>query len=63
MTLASPKANLLKAIYHEGPSHVPFAGEGAYRLVDHASFPYAVQTAQRRAVPDIDPLAQEGKMR
>ena len=36
MTLASPKANLLNAIYHRGPSHVPFAGEGAYRLVDHA---------------------------
>ena len=35
MTLDSPKANLLKAIYHQGPSHVPFAGEGAYRLVDH----------------------------
>jgi hypothetical protein len=48
MTLASPqdlsenvssridsKANLLKAIHHEGPAHVPFAGEGAYRLVDH----------------------------
>lgn len=31
----SPKVNLLKAIYHQGPSHAPFAGEGAYRLVDH----------------------------
>jgi Uroporphyrinogen decarboxylase (URO-D) len=31
----SPKTNLLKAIYHEAPSHVPFAGEDAYRLVDH----------------------------
>ena len=35
MTLDSPKANLLKAIHRQGPSHVPFAGEGAYRLVDH----------------------------
>ena len=31
----SPKANLLKALHRTGPSHVPFAGEGAYRLVDH----------------------------
>ena len=36
MTLDSPKANLLKAIYHQEPSHVPFAAEGAYRLVDYA---------------------------
>ncbi len=35
MTPDSPKANLLKAIHHEAPSYVPFAGEGAYRLVDH----------------------------
>ena len=35
MILDSPKTNLLKAIYHQGPSHVPFAGEGAYRLVDY----------------------------
>ena len=35
MTLDSPKANLLKAIYHRGPSHVPFAGEDAHRLVDY----------------------------
>jgi hypothetical protein len=33
--LDSPKANLLKAIYHRAPAHVPFAGEGAYRLVDY----------------------------
>jgi uroporphyrinogen decarboxylase len=31
----SPKANLLRALYRTGPSHVPFAGEGAFRLVDH----------------------------
>jgi hypothetical protein len=36
MILDSPKTNLLKAISHQEPSHVPFAGEGAYRLVDHA---------------------------
>ena len=30
-----PKANLLKAIYHHSPDHVPYAGEGAYRLVNH----------------------------
>jgi hypothetical protein len=35
MILDSPKANLLKALYHQEPSHVPFAGEGAYRLVDY----------------------------
>ena len=35
MTLDSPKANLFKAICYQGPSHVPFAGEGAYRLVDY----------------------------
>jgi uroporphyrinogen decarboxylase len=34
MTL-SPKTNLLRAIHHEDPHHVPYAGEGAYRLVDH----------------------------
>ena len=31
----SKKDNLLRAIRHEGPEHVPYAGEGAYRLVDH----------------------------
>ena len=36
MILDSPKINLLKAIDRRGPSHVPFAGEGAYRLVDYA---------------------------
>jgi hypothetical protein len=35
MTQDSPKSNLLKAIYHQGPSYVPYAGEGAYWLVDH----------------------------
>ena len=35
MTHDSPKANLIKAIHHQGPSHVPFAGEGACRLVDY----------------------------
>jgi hypothetical protein len=32
----TPKANLLRAIAHAGPDHVPWAGEGALRLVDHA---------------------------
>jgi uroporphyrinogen decarboxylase len=36
MVLDSPKINLLHAICHQAPSHVPYAGEGAYRLVDHA---------------------------
>jgi uroporphyrinogen decarboxylase len=31
----SPKENLLRAIRHEDPHHVPYAGEGAYRLVDY----------------------------
>jgi len=35
MAQDSPKTNLLKAIYHRGPAYVPFAGEGAYQLVDH----------------------------
>lgn len=29
------KTNLWRAIYHRNPDHVPYAGEGAYRLVDH----------------------------
>lgn len=29
------KANLLRAIRHESPHHVPYAGEGSYRIVDH----------------------------
>jgi uroporphyrinogen decarboxylase len=33
--MLSPKNNLLRAIRHEDPHHVPYAGEGAYRLVDH----------------------------
>jgi hypothetical protein len=32
----TPKANLLCAIAHADPDHVPWAGEGALRLVDHA---------------------------
>lgn len=32
----TPKANLLRAIAHADPDHVPWAGEGALRLVDHA---------------------------
>jgi uroporphyrinogen decarboxylase len=31
----SSKENLLRAIRHEDPSHVPYAGEGAYRILDH----------------------------
>ena len=31
----TPKANLLRALYHAEPDHVPWAGEGALRLVDH----------------------------
>jgi len=31
----SLKENLLRAIRHEAPHHVPYSGEGAYRLVDH----------------------------
>jgi len=31
----SLKENLLRAIRHEAPHHVPYAGEGAYRIVDH----------------------------
>lgn len=33
--MSSPKANLLQALYHHNPGHVPYAGEDAYRLVDH----------------------------
>jgi uroporphyrinogen decarboxylase len=29
------KTNLLRALYHAGPDHVPWAGEGVLRLVDH----------------------------
>jgi uroporphyrinogen decarboxylase len=32
---SSPKDNLLRAIRYAGPHHVPYAGEGAYRIVDH----------------------------
>ncbi len=31
----TPKANLLRALMHAGPEHVPWAGEGALRFVDH----------------------------
>jgi uroporphyrinogen decarboxylase len=31
----SSKENLLRAIRHADPHHVPYAGEGAYRIVDH----------------------------
>jgi uroporphyrinogen decarboxylase len=31
----SPKVNLLRAIRRESPHHVPYAGESAYRIVDH----------------------------
>jgi len=31
----TPKANLLRALCHAEPDHVPWAGEGALRLVDH----------------------------
>ena len=31
----TPKANLLRALHHVEPDHVPWAGEGALRLVDH----------------------------
>lgn len=31
----SPKENLLRALHHAGPDHVPYAGEGSYRIVDH----------------------------
>jgi uroporphyrinogen-III decarboxylase len=34
--LLTSKANLLRAIVHADPDHVPWAGEGALRLVDHA---------------------------
>jgi uroporphyrinogen decarboxylase len=33
--MPSPKQNLLRAIRHADPHHVPYEGEGAYRLVDH----------------------------
>jgi uroporphyrinogen-III decarboxylase len=32
----TPKANLLRVLYRAEPDHVPWAGEGALRLVDHA---------------------------
>lgn len=35
MPALTPKLNLLRAIAHVGPDHVPWAGEGALRLVDH----------------------------
>jgi len=31
----TPKANLLRALYHAEPHHVPWVGEHALRLVDH----------------------------
>ena len=31
----SPKENLLRAIRYDRPDHVPYAGEGAYALVDY----------------------------
>ena len=31
----TPKANLLRALYHAEPDHVPWAGEDALRLGDH----------------------------
>jgi hypothetical protein len=31
----TPKANLLRALYHASPDHVPWSGEGALRLVDY----------------------------
>lgn len=30
------KHNLLRALRHEGPDHIPYAGEGAFALVDYA---------------------------
>jgi uroporphyrinogen decarboxylase len=33
--MPSSKENLLRAIRHAHPHHVPYEGEGAYRLVDH----------------------------
>jgi uroporphyrinogen decarboxylase len=33
--MLSAKNNLLQAICHRNPDHVPYAGEAAYRLVDH----------------------------
>lgn len=33
---ASPKENLLRALRCDSPHHVPFEGEGSYRIVDHA---------------------------
>jgi len=32
----TPKTNLLRALYHAEPDHVPWAAEGALHLVDHA---------------------------
>lgn len=32
----SARENLLRALHHAGPDHVPYAGEGSYRIVDHA---------------------------
>lgn len=32
---ASPKANLLAALHHHNPDHVPHPGENAFRVVDH----------------------------
>jgi uroporphyrinogen decarboxylase len=32
----TPKTNLLRALYHGEPHHVPWAGEDALRLVNHA---------------------------
>jgi hypothetical protein len=29
------KENLLRALRHEAPDHVPYEGEGAWRIVDH----------------------------
>jgi hypothetical protein len=31
----TPKANLFRALYHAEPHHMPWAGEGALRLVNH----------------------------
>jgi uroporphyrinogen decarboxylase len=35
MMTPSPRENVLRAIRHQNPDHVPYAGEGVYRLVDH----------------------------
>jgi uroporphyrinogen decarboxylase len=36
MSRLSAKANLMAALHHAGPQHIPYEGDGSFVLVDHA---------------------------